>query len=124
MHRLSFSQRSCVIFSKLTFVCPHLLIMDEPTNFLDLESVDALIAACNKYKGALLLVSHNRDFLKKCAKQYLSVVPGSFKMYDNLKVKNIHTHTHPHTYTHLHTHTLYSLPLPLPPGVLLRPSSP
>jgi ATPase subunit of ABC transporter with duplicated ATPase domains len=85
MHRLSFSQRSCVIFSKLTFVCPHLLIMDEPTNFLDLESVDALIAACNKYKGALLLVSHNRDFLKKCAKQYLSVVPGSFKMYDNLK---------------------------------------
>jgi len=85
MLRLSYSQRSCVIFSKLTFVWPHLLILDEPTNFLDLESVDALIAACNKYKGALLLVSHNRDFLKKCAKQYLSVVPGSFRMYDNLK---------------------------------------
>lgn len=85
MHRLSFSQRSCVVFAKLTFVCPHLLILDEPTNFLDLESVDSLISACNKYKGALLLVSHNRDFLKKCAKQYLSVVPGSFKMYDNLK---------------------------------------
>jgi len=85
MQRLSFSQRSCVIFAKLTFVCPHLLILDEPTNFLDLESVDALISACNKYKGALLLVSHNRDFLKKCAKQYLSVVPGSFKLYDNLK---------------------------------------
>jgi ABC-type molybdenum transport system ATPase subunit/photorepair protein PhrA len=85
MIRLSFSQRSCVVFAKLTFVCPHLLILDEPTNFLDLESVDSLISACNKYKGALLLVSHNRDFLKKCAKQYLSVVPGSFKMYDNLK---------------------------------------
>jgi len=85
MKALSFSQRSCVIFAKLTYVCPHLLILDEPTNFLDLESVDSLISACNKYKGALLLVSHNRDFLKKCAKQYLSVVPGSFKMYDNLK---------------------------------------
>jgi len=85
MVRLSFSQRSCVVFAKLTYVCPHLLILDEPTNFLDLESVDSLISACNKYKGALLLVSHNRDFLKKCAKQYLSVVPGSFKMYDNLK---------------------------------------
>jgi energy-coupling factor transporter ATP-binding protein EcfA2 len=85
MERLSFSQRSCVIFSKLTYVCPHLLIMDEPTNFLDLESVDSLISACNKYKGALLLVSHNRDFLKKCAKQYLSVVPGHFQLYDNLK---------------------------------------
>jgi len=85
MIRLSYSQRSCVVFAKLTYVCPHLLILDEPTNFLDLESVDSLISACNKYKGALLLVSHNRDFLKKCAKQYLSVVPGSFKMYDNIK---------------------------------------
>jgi len=85
MQRLSFSQRSCVIFSKLTFVCPHLLIMDEPTNFLDLESVDSLIGACNKYKGALLLVSHNRDFLRKCAKQYLSIVPGHFQLYNTLK---------------------------------------
>ena len=85
MERLSFSQRSCIIFSKLTFICPHLLIMDEPTNFLDLESVDSLIAACNKYKGALLLVSHNRDFLRKCAKQYLSVVPGQFLMFNGMK---------------------------------------
>jgi ATP-binding cassette subfamily F protein 3 len=82
---LSFSQRSCVIFAKLTYIAPHLLILDEPTNFLDLESVDALIMACNKYKGALLLVSHNRDFLRKCAKQYLSVVPGQFKLFDRLK---------------------------------------
>jgi ATPase subunit of ABC transporter with duplicated ATPase domains len=65
MEALSFSQKSCIVFSKLTFKCPHLLILDEPTNFLDLESVDSLIAACNKYAGALLLVSHNRDFLKK-----------------------------------------------------------
>jgi len=85
MERLSFSQRSCVIFAKLTYVCPHLLILDEPTNFLDLESVDSLIMACNKYKGALLLVSHNRDFLKKCAKTFLSVVPGQFLMFNDLK---------------------------------------
>jgi len=85
MKRLSFSQRSCVVFSKLTWRCPHLLIMDEPTNFLDLESVDSLISACNKYRGALLLVSHNRDFLRKCAKQYLSVVPGQFLLFDELK---------------------------------------
>jgi len=93
MQRLSFSQRSCIIFAKLTYVCPHLLIMDEPTNFLDLESVDALIAACNKYKGALLLVSHNRDFLKKCATTYLSVVPGKFDLYNNLKQAEQSTYT-------------------------------
>lgn len=85
MERLSFSQRSCIIFSKLTYFCPHLLIMDEPTNFLDLESVDSLISACNKYKGALLLVSHNRDFLRKCANGYLSIVPGQFLVFDTMK---------------------------------------
>jgi ATP-binding cassette subfamily F protein 3 len=85
MKSLSHGQRSCVIFAKITYVCPHLLIMDEPTNFLDLESVDSLIAATNKYAGALLLVSHNRGFLKKCARQYLSVVPGQFNIYDDLK---------------------------------------
>jgi ATPase subunit of ABC transporter with duplicated ATPase domains len=82
MEALSFSQKSCIVFSKLTYKCPHLLILDEPTNFLDLESVDSLIAACNKYAGALLLVSHNRDFLKKCAKSFLSVVPGKFMLFD------------------------------------------
>ena len=93
MKGLSYSQRSCVIFAKLTYVCPHLLILDEPTNFLDLESVDSLISACNKYKGALLLVSHNRDFLRKCAKQYLSVVPGKFMLFDNMKQAEQSTYT-------------------------------
>jgi ABC-type Mn2+/Zn2+ transport system ATPase subunit len=93
MLNLSYSQRSCVIFSKLTYVCPHLLIMDEPTNFLDLESVDSLITACNKYKGALLLVSHNRDFLKKCARQYLSIVPGKFALFDDMQTAERSTYT-------------------------------
>jgi len=52
-----------------------------------------LISACNKYKGALLLVSHNRDFLKKCARQYLSVVPGHFDLYDDLKTAERATYT-------------------------------
>jgi len=93
MEALSFSQKSCIVFSKLTYKCPHLLILDEPTNFLDLESVDSLIAACNKYAGALLLVSHNRDFLKKCAKSYLSVVPGKFQLFDNIKDAERATYT-------------------------------
>jgi ATPase subunit of ABC transporter with duplicated ATPase domains len=93
MKGLSYSQRSCIIFAKLTYVCPHLLILDEPTNFLDLESVDSLISACNKYKGALLLVSHNRDFLRKCARQYLSVVPGAFQLFNNMKQAEQATYT-------------------------------
>jgi ATPase subunit of ABC transporter with duplicated ATPase domains len=86
-------QRSCVVFAKITWKCPHLLIMDEPTNFLDLDSVDALINATNKYTGALLLVSHNRNFLQKCARQYLSIVPGIVRMYDDLRTCERATYT-------------------------------
>jgi len=93
MKSLSYSQKSCVVFAKLTFVCPHLLILDEPTNFLDLASVDSLISACNKYKGALLLVSHNRDFLKKCATSFLSVVPGQFLFFNDLKTAENSTYS-------------------------------
>lgn len=78
MVNLSFSQRSCVIFAKLTFVPPHLLIMDEPTNFLDLPSVDSLIKAAKGFPGGLITVTHNRDFLKRTSDNFLSIVPGAF----------------------------------------------
>jgi ABC-type molybdenum transport system ATPase subunit/photorepair protein PhrA len=93
MQNLSYSQRSCVIFAKLTFVSPHLLIMDEPTNFLDLESVDSLIAAANKFPGALLVVTHSRQFLRKCAKTFLSVTPGQFLEFGDMKEAEAATYT-------------------------------
>lgn len=85
MKTLSFSQRSCVIFAALTFVPPHLLIMDEPTNFLDLDSVDSLIKAVNKFKGGLVVVTHNRDFLKRTVSTFLSIIPGAFLEFETMK---------------------------------------
>jgi len=93
MQNLSYSQRSCVIFAKLTFICPHLLIMDEPTNFLDIESVDSLISAANKFPGALLVVTHSRQFLRKCARSFLSVTPGQFLEFADMKEAESATYT-------------------------------
>ncbi|GAB5365275.1 hypothetical protein AAMO2058_001043600 [Amorphochlora amoebiformis] len=84
MKGFSGGQKARVIFAQLTYECPHLLIMDEPTNFLDLESVDSLINACNKYKGAMLLVTHSRHMLHSCGNIYLSITPGKFSFFEKI----------------------------------------
>jgi energy-coupling factor transporter ATP-binding protein EcfA2 len=67
--------------------------MDEPTNFLDLESVESLIAATNKFPGALLVVTHSRHFLRKCAKTFLSITPGQFLSFTDMQAAEAATYT-------------------------------
>jgi ATPase subunit of ABC transporter with duplicated ATPase domains len=42
---------------------PQLLVLDEPTNNLDLQSVDQLVSALGSYRGGILVVSHDENFL-------------------------------------------------------------
>ena len=51
---------ACVLMAETP---PQLLILDEPTNHLDLDSIEAVETALSGYDGALLVVSHDRDFL-------------------------------------------------------------
>ncbi|CAE7623926.1 NEW1, partial [Symbiodinium pilosum] len=40
---------------------PHVLILDEPTNYLDRDGLGALVLAIKDYKGGVLIISHNKD---------------------------------------------------------------
>ena len=48
---------------------PHLLVLDEPTNYLDREALGALSSALNKWGGAVLMISHNKEFYSSVCKE-------------------------------------------------------
>ena len=59
---LSSGQKMRCYLAAATFYLPHTIIFDEPTNFLDRESTNALSDAIKNFKGGVLVISHNDDF--------------------------------------------------------------
>ena len=55
---------------------PHLLIMDEPTNYLDRDALGALAAAIKDFEGGVVLISHNSEFTNTCCSETWVVVAG------------------------------------------------
>jgi ATP-binding cassette subfamily F protein 3 len=72
---LSGGQRSRVALAAVSFARPHVLVMDEPTNNLDLEAVAALAECVENFDGGVLLVSHDQYFVGRVAKEVRSVTP-------------------------------------------------
>jgi len=64
---LSGGERFRVALAKLLLAdpAPHLVVLDEPTNNLDLDTVDQLVEALRAYRGAVLVVSHDDAFLDR-----------------------------------------------------------
>lgn len=70
---LSGGEKARVALAKVIAAKGNFLMLDEPTNHLDMQSVEMLIEALNKYKGTLILVSHDRYFISKTANKIWNI---------------------------------------------------
>lgn len=59
---LSGGQKVKVVLAACTWACPHLIILDEPTNYLDRDSLGALANAITEFEGGVVLITHNKEF--------------------------------------------------------------
>jgi len=64
MKDLSGGQKARVALAELTLSAPDVVILDEPTNNLDIESIDALAEALNEYEGGVIIVSHDERLIR------------------------------------------------------------
>jgi len=69
MGQLSAGQKARIVFAKMANEKPHLILLDEPTNALDMNAIDSLARAINVYKGGVILVSHDMRLISQVAKE-------------------------------------------------------
>ena len=73
LKELSGGQKSRVAFAQLLYSNPDVLLLDEPTNHLDQVTKDWIIGYINGYKGAVISVSHDEEYLRKTANKILMI---------------------------------------------------
>jgi ATP-binding cassette, subfamily F, member 3 len=71
-----------IALSKLLIKQNDILLLDEPTNHLDLDSLEWLISYLKSFKGALLIVSHDKHFINEVTNRTLEIFMGKFFTYN------------------------------------------
>lgn len=66
---LSGGQKVKVVLAAATWSNPHLIILDEPTNYLDRESLGALATAIKEFQGGVVLITHNKEFAEATTRE-------------------------------------------------------
>merc|ERR1712217_54465 len=67
INQLSGGMKVKVVLAGAMWQNPHILILDEPTNYLDRDGLGALSLACNDSQGGVLIISHNKEFCENVA---------------------------------------------------------
>ncbi len=73
---LSGGEKGRMMYGKLMLGRHNVLLMDEPTNHMDMESIESLNIALEKYAGTLIFVSHDREFVSSLATRILELKDG------------------------------------------------
>jgi len=76
MRGLSGGQKVKVVLGAATWRRPHIICLDEPTNYLDRESLAALIAALKNFEGGVLIITHNREFSESICSEVWAMRDG------------------------------------------------
>ncbi|BAL81507.1 ABC-F family ATP-binding cassette domain-containing protein [Caldisericum exile] len=98
MSAMSGGERTKCLIIKAIISKPELLILDEPTNNLDIETIEMLEKYLAQFKGGLLIVSHDKTFINKLATHILYLEDGVIKEYPGnydkfIKIKTIEDET-------------------------------
>ena len=75
-------EKARLAFAIIAYQKPNILLMDEPTNHLDMEMRHALTIALQTFKGAILLISHDRHLLSSSVDSFYLVDKGALEMFD------------------------------------------
>ncbi len=93
---LSGGTRKRVALAQALVAAPDVLLLDEPTNHLDIDAIDWLQELLNAWRGALVLVSHDRAFINDVATRIVELdrgqlrsYPGSFGTYESTKAREL-----------------------------------
>ncbi len=70
---ISGGEQGRMLFGKLIMQKPNILLMDEPTNHMDMESIESLNLALENFKGTLMFVSHDRQFVSSIATRIIEI---------------------------------------------------
>ena len=79
---LSGGEKARLLFSLIGFNKPHLLVLDEPANHLDIDSRAELIRSLNDYEGAVIIISHDRNLLEAVVDRLWLVDSGTVSPYE------------------------------------------
>lgn len=76
---ISGGEAARLLLASIMLAAPNILVLDEPTNHMDVESIEAFSQALIKYQGTILLVSHDRHFVSKIATRVIALTEDGIK---------------------------------------------